>query len=185
MDNDVNYLVLYLKKKYNISESLQEFLSNENFTSPFALQYITLENESFSEGDVSIVNIFLELTEAELKKIKYDMISMYKLYSFDNDKMDLTLFLQKNYFISPCLKKYLDDNNYTSAHALQYIDSTYFKQGDKNFLTYFNSFSQIYYDIITLKIQLSNYIKKTTFKYFKNKYKERDSDHILQMDIDY
>jgi hypothetical protein len=183
MNDEINYLVSYLKKKYCISECLQNFLLDENFTSPFSLKYINLENESLLQGDVDMVNIFLELTDEELKKMKYDMISMYKLYFFDNNKMDLALFLEKNYFISPCLKKYLEDNNYTCPYTLQYIDTSEFKQGDKNFLIYFNNFDNVYYNIINQKIQLMNHEKKYIFKYFKNKYKE-NNNYVMEMDID-
>lgn len=182
-ETKINYLILYLKKKYCISEQLQEFLVKENFTSPFALKYIDLDSNTFSEGDRGIITLLTELSNEEYKKIKNNIILKYRLYYFDDEKINLPIYLENKYLISTCLKTYLIENNYTCAHTLGYINDDNFKQGDKNFLSYFNHLENSCFDIINQRINIINNKKKNIFKFFKNN-KHNHEFQSMFMDID-
>lgn len=190
MSENINYLILYLKKKYNISSELQKYLYNENFTSPFALLYIDVnEAPTLSTCDINVLNMIKDFSNEKLTNIRNNLILHNKLYDFDSEKMDFLTCLELEFFISTDLKMYLENVKCTSPYGLLNIldnieQDSILKHGDKCFLTYFNNLSKYEYKNIIQFININNNNKKCIIRYFKNIENEDNGNEDEYMDID-
>jgi hypothetical protein len=62
-------VISYFKKKYLISNDLECYLLDNNYTSPYSIKYIIYEDGDLKLGDENMITIFHELTIDECANI--------------------------------------------------------------------------------------------------------------------